>query len=132
MAIRVPEVIGLHLCDRLDVNRETGQVSLVGLFNARHFRQFPSTVQRFDVYAALSGGQGEGTMEVVLSRLQTAEDLFVTTNAGWRFPPCGTISHFHTTVKGVAFPAPGLYVVTLRVADEVVSYRKIPVYLLEE
>ena len=63
-----PLVVGLQLCQRLGFNPQQGEVSLVGLFHALRFRTFPSPPQRFAVYVALYDGEGEGTMELVLTR----------------------------------------------------------------
>jgi hypothetical protein len=62
--IRIPKVIGLTLCDHVEIDPHTGQFSLVGVFYSRYFRQFPSPIIAFTVYAALYGGRGEGTMQL--------------------------------------------------------------------
>jgi len=51
--MKSPEVFSLVLCKRLDFVQQPGQASLVGLFHALRFENFPTAPARFTVYVAL-------------------------------------------------------------------------------
>jgi hypothetical protein len=73
---KIPEVVGLLLCERLSFDRATHFATLAGLFQSLRFEQFPSPEKAFTVYAALYGGEGEGTIELTVMRLETEDDIY--------------------------------------------------------
>jgi hypothetical protein len=110
---RLPKVVGLVLCETMAVEPQSARMSLVGVFHSRSFRGFPTPPQRFTVYAALYGGTGEGTMELVISRLETEQGIYRYRRwYGFRRRPL-TIN-LEIPVKKCIFPAPGGYSLSLR------------------
>src|SRR5260370_37773990 len=71
-----PTPVGLILCDYVLVEQGTKKVSLIGSFREVGVEQFPAILPPFYAYAALTDGLGSGTLELVLSRLETDEDVF--------------------------------------------------------
>ena len=110
--VRIPKVIGLTLCDHIDIDPHTGQFSLVGVFHARYFRQFPSPAVAFTVYAALYGGRGEGTIEVKVNRAETETDIYRLQK--WFSLPSRQLVNAELKVKRCVFPEPGRYLISLR------------------
>jgi hypothetical protein len=74
--IPTPIPVGLVLCDYVLVEQTTRKVSLIGSFWEVGMRRFPEILPPFFVYAALTDGQGTGTLELVVSRLETDEEVF--------------------------------------------------------
>src|SRR4051812_40214665 len=108
-----PQVLGIILCERMEIDPGVGQLSLVGVLHALRFRQFPTPARKFTAYVALYGGEGEGTMELVCTRLETEEDTY-SYRRWYAFPDPGMIVHLEIPIARCAFPAPGRYSWTLR------------------
>jgi len=71
--MKLSDVVGMVFCERMDFTFRVGQASLVGIFHSLRYRHFPSPPKRFTVYVALYDGEGEGTMEFEMERLETEE-----------------------------------------------------------
>jgi len=120
--MRLPDVFGLILCNRLDVNPQVGQTSLQGIFQALSFSTFPSPTRPFTAYAALFDGEGEGTMELVIARLETEQDIHHYSR--WvTLPGRGLVMNLEIPIESCVFPAPGRYVLVLRFDKSPVAYR---------
>jgi len=104
----LPDVPPLIVCDHLEVDRDRKQLSLIGLFHARSFSAFPTPPQRFTVYAMLYDGEGEGTIELLVTRMETEEDVY--RYQRWLGLPGRQMPvHLEMLVKQCVFPAPGRY-----------------------
>jgi hypothetical protein len=126
--LKMPRVIGLTLCDRLEVDTATGEVLLAGLFQAQHFLHFPSPPFTFTVYTALFGGVGEGTMELTIQRLENEEDLY--SHRRWlALPGRQLIVNLEIRVRDCVFPTPGRYSLTLRFDEQFVTDRLLDIHL---
>lgn len=126
--IKLPKIVGLTLCERIDVNRETGQVSLVGLVQVFHFPIFPSPAKPFTVYLALFDGVGEGTME--LSIMQLATEKVIYRYQRWlAFPGRDLVVNQEIPVRRCVFPTPGRYLLTLSFDQQPVTQRTVTVFL---
>jgi hypothetical protein len=125
--IQVPQVVGLVLCDRLDVNPVTPQLSLVGLFHAKYVEGFPSPPQRFTVYVALCDGVGEGIMRLEIRRMQTQD--WVYSYERWFAAPPDRLLVINTEmpVRKCVFPAAGRYAMTLLFDGEAAAERSLVV-----
>lgn len=125
--MRLPKIIGLILCRTLETNRATGETSLVGVFNALRFRDWPSPGQEFTIYSALHGGVGEGTMKLVIARLESERTIH-------RYQRCVTLpgpgKYFNLVIPitRCVFPLPGRYGLTLYFDDQEVSNRYLDVF----
>src|SRR5438477_8920178 len=103
--IKLPRVIGLYPCDAIDFNTQSGRVSLVGVFHSLHFDHFPAPPRKFTVYAALYDGLGEGTMDLIVTRLENEQDVY-SYEKWYVFPGRGRICHIGIPVTRCGFPAP--------------------------
>src|SRR5262245_20006235 len=97
----------LILCERLAIDVARVQMNLIGLFHSRRFATFPTTPERFTVYAALNG-EGEGRLKLIVTRLETEEDVYSFTR-WFAFPDRQVIVDLEIPVTRCAFPAAGRY-----------------------
>src|SRR5437762_2525172 len=110
---KAPEPVALILCERMHVDPQAVQMSLVGVFHSRRFPSFPTPPQRFTVYVALHGGDGQGTMRLTLAKADTEEIVYETEK--WRgFADPDLTTTYEEIVKHCVFPYPGRYIITLR------------------
>ncbi len=68
-----PIVVGLTLCEKIIVEEGTKTVSLVSCFTKLGVDVFPTPPERVCVYAALTDGFGEGTIDLLITRLETGQ-----------------------------------------------------------
>jgi hypothetical protein len=89
--------------------------------------RFPSDPQRFSVFAVLTDALGSGTIELVVSHLDKAEEVY--SQIGQiTFPDRLRIVNTHIRVHTIRFHTPGLYEVMLLIDNEAVAQRKLRVY----
>ena len=111
--MKMPRVLGLVLCKRLEVDPTRAELSLTGLLHMLRCPSWPTPPQHFTAYTALHGGEGEGTMELVITEMATERDIF--RRRWWfRVPDRDVTVHLEVPVRGCVFPAAGRYGVTLR------------------
>jgi hypothetical protein len=124
---RLPRVVGLILCERLEIDVQTHRASLVGVFQGLAALAFPAHV-RFVVYTALYGGKGEGTMRLAITRLETEEEIY-SWERRWSPPGRGLTTHVEIRPRRCVFPAAGRYAVSLSVDGEELTSRYLDVSL---
>ena len=125
--MRLPKIVGLVLCRALEVDRATGETSLVGVFNALRFRDWPSPRQQFTIYSALHGGVGEGTIKLVIVRLETEKAIHLYQR--WvTLPGPGRYFNLVIPITRCVFPLPGRYGLTLSFDDQELSNRYLDVF----
>jgi hypothetical protein len=107
-----PIALGLTLCEKVIVEEGTKNVTLVSTFTKLRVDQFPTGPQRFVVFAVLTDGLGDGTIELVITRLETDEAIYTYRNR-LRFPDRLTEVRVLMRVNECSFPAPGRYQFTL-------------------
>jgi hypothetical protein len=119
---KAPEPVALVLCEKMHIDPQAGKMSLVGVFQGLRFPSFPTPVQRFTAYAALHGGEGEGTMQLTIAKADTEVEVHNSTK--WRgFADPDLITMYEGIVKDCVFPAPGRYIVTLRFDGDILTQR---------
>jgi hypothetical protein len=128
---RRPAVVGLVLCERWAIDPTNGQMSLVGIFHTLRVPRFPTPPRGFTAYAALYGGVGEGTMELVVTRLETEQDIY-RYRRWFAFPRGVQLINLEIKVRKCRFPAPGRYAVSLRFDGQELTYRYLSVFPTEE
>jgi hypothetical protein len=108
-----PRALGLVLCQAVVVDPSAAQMSLAGVFHSLRFSAWPGVCPSFTVYAALHGGEGEGTMQVRVTEMETERDVY-------RYQRWGAFTrghppiHLEVRIRNCVFPGPGRYVVSLR------------------
>ena len=73
--VPTPIALGLTLCDYVIIEETTKKASLIGSFTGLAASQFPVIAQPFCVFAILTDGHGEGMIDLVVSRLDTGNEL---------------------------------------------------------
>jgi hypothetical protein len=102
-------------------------MSLVGLFNARSYSQWPAPLVPFYFYTLLVGGEGDGLMEFVVLRATTEQMVY--RYRRWYTVPAPDLSvHFLQRVQRCVFPFPERYLVSLRFEGEILTQRLLDVY----
>jgi hypothetical protein len=71
--LKLPNVVGLVLCEQVITDATTRNVTLVNCFSRLRCSIFPSPPQRFVVSTVLTDGLGDANMALVISRLDTLE-----------------------------------------------------------
>jgi hypothetical protein len=126
-----PAALGLMLCDQVIVERETGKPTLVGVFTALACSQFPSTPRPFDVFAALTDGQGHVALDLVVSEIETEEQLSAQ-SLEQDFPDPLQVVNVRFRFRALSFPAAGNYLFELLAEGESICHRRLVVRLSED
>src|SRR6267142_28023 len=121
--LQAPQVIGLVLCERFDVDPVAVRVSLVGIFHTRRSQRFPSSPERFAAYAALCDAMGEGIMRLEISRVDTEQRVY--SYEKWFVAPRDRllVLNLEIPVRKCSFPAAGRYLVRLLFDGEIAAER---------
>jgi hypothetical protein len=119
----MPEPTSLILCDHLDVDPfQGGQMSVVGILHHLSFDQFPTPTRPFTLYCALYGGEGEGTMQLVVSKWSEEQDIY--RYERWMaFPYKDEFTTLEIILRKCRFPSPGRYCFQLRFEEELLGRR---------
>jgi uncharacterized protein DUF6941 len=131
--IQRPVAVGLLACETVIVDEQTRMVTPVNCFSRRGFVAFPSEPVSFVVLATLTDGIGEGTLELLIERLdgEAPEEVYQVLQT-CRFP--GPLNEVRCTVRirGLSFPAPCHYQVSLLVDGELIAQRRLRLFLEED
>jgi hypothetical protein len=122
-----PTALGLFLCERVLVDKESGNPSPIGIFTGLAVDQFPSDPQRFSVFSALTDGAGNGNLELAAVRLDTGEQ-FYSQKHPVHFPDRGIVVNIHVRVRKIVFPSPGWFEMLLLIDNDLIAQRKVRVY----
>jgi hypothetical protein len=129
--VPLPVVLGLTFCDQVIVEEGTRKVSLIGTFSGIRGPSFPFLPRPFAVFAVLTDGDGEGEVELTVTRLESDQEVYSQRQqvrfAG-RFVQMQVLFRLHKCV----FPAPGQYLFTLLLDGEWLTHRRIQVNSSEE
>ena len=123
-----PIALALFVCDYVIVEERTKKISLIGNFTGIGVDHFPAAVPPISIFAVLTEGIGDATIEIVVARLDTAEDLFVY-RSSLHFPEKLVEVPFHVRLKQCSLPSAGIYQFTLLVDGEWIAQRRIRAHL---
>jgi hypothetical protein len=126
-----PVVIGLMLCDRVIVDKDTNSPSAIGIFTGLAVDGFPSDPQRFSMLAVLTDAQGQGQGQVAVYRLDEQwlrQEVIYATEHPLRFPDRFAVINFNLRVRTIRFPVPASYEFVLFIDGDEVAHRRIRVY----
>ncbi len=106
--LQLPTVRGLILCEQAIVDVRTRNTTLVNTVSRLRCPSFPSPPVRFVVYAILTDGLGDAEMSLVVSRLDTLEDIH---EARWqmKFPDPLRLIRVILRLSHLSFPEPVRY-----------------------
>jgi hypothetical protein len=122
-----PIVLGLTLCEKVIIEEETRNVTLVSGFRGLRVERFPSPPQRFSVFAVLTDGEGEAIIQLVAHRLDTFEEVHAQ-SATVQFADRLAEVCVHFRFKQFVFPVAGRYQFSLVTGDGGISQRELRVY----
>jgi hypothetical protein len=126
-----PIAIGLLLCDRVIVDKDTSSPSAIGIFTGLAVEHFPSDPQRFSVLSVLTDAQGDGRCRLAVYRLNEhwlrQEETYATEHA-IRFPDRFAVLNFHLRIRTIRFPEAGSYDFVLFVDADEIAHRRVRVY----
>jgi hypothetical protein len=128
--VPAPLALGLTLCDYVLVEEGTKKVTLVGSFTGIRGASFPHVPLPFCVYAPLTGGLGDGVLELTVTNLDTDEEVYSLVRTV-NFPDRFTEVRVLFRLRECEFPVPGSYMFTLLVDKEWITHRRIRVYPME-
>ncbi len=127
----LPVVRGLTICEKVIVEEGTKNVTLVSTFTKLVVGEFPSPPQRFAVYTVLTEGEGAGTIDLVVTQLETSEKVFEG-SLPVRFSDRLTELRILFRVTTCIFPEPGTYQITLLLDGEWLAQRSLRVVEREQ
>jgi hypothetical protein len=126
-----PIALGLILCEKVIIEEGTRSLTLVSTFASLRVEDFPSPGQRFALAAALAAGRGEGVADLVITQLETDEEVYsVRVQITFSNPLAANWVVFE--VDDCSFPAPGNYEAILLVDGDWVARRRFLVEATEE
>ena len=121
-----PIVVGLTLCEQVIVDRQTRRPSAINLFSKLSVPTFPSGTQGFSVMTALTGGSGDGTLELFAVSLKSGERIY-SQSASISFPDRVAVVKVSFRVRTLVFPEAGWYDFYLQVDGHTVAQRRFQV-----
>jgi len=122
-----PTALALILCEQVIVDQHSRNPSPINIFTGLAVEQFPSSPQRFSVFAALTDSQGTGRLELRTIRLDTG-DQFYAQQYPIHFPERATVMNVNMRIRNLRFPVPGVYEFLLLIDGSLVAQRRLRVY----
>jgi hypothetical protein len=116
----------MTLCDYILVEEGTNKVSLIGTFSGIRGVQFPLNPSPFCVFATLTGGFGDATVEHAVTNLQTNKEIYGR-QATMHFPDRFTEVRAVYRQVECQFPTAGTYLFTLLVDGDWIAHRRLRV-----
>lgn len=120
--LQLPTAVSLVTCEQVIVEEYTRNLTIVNSFTHRTMRSFPSEPISFFVFALLTDGLGDTSFDVVISRLDTMEELFQR-SVSYRFTDPLELVRFQLRIRNFSFPVPGRYHVALEAGKELIAER---------
>jgi hypothetical protein len=128
--VPVPITLGLTLCAQVMIEKGTENVSLIGSFNRLRGKRFPFIPLPFWVFATLTGGQGNATLDLTGTRLETDEEIH-SVQRNLHFPHRFAELQVAFRLAHCEFPAPGMYSFNLLVDGEWIANRRLQINAVE-
>jgi hypothetical protein len=129
--VPLPTAATMALCDVATFEEGTHKLTVVGRFFRLGFTEFPARSDPLFIVAVLVGGSGEGKVELVLTDLETGNDL-VSRSTTVRFKDRFDEVAVRFRMRGSSFRKPGAYQFTLFVDGEWVAQQRLAIELVEE
>jgi hypothetical protein len=129
--VPTPVAIGMVTCEKVIVEERTRNISLVSCFDRIVVGEFPTAPQRFAVFATLKDGEGNGTITLVITHLESDEEIYAQEGLV-HFPNRLSEVRALFRVNACRFPTPGRYLVSLLVDGAWISQREIEAVAKED
>src|SRR5579884_940737 len=106
--MKPPRVTGMVLARRFSFDPVTQELGLLGLFYYLRLQGRPSAPQEFGAFVTLTGGEGEGIIELMVMHMET--ERHVSRVQKWiGFPPGRAAHYAYLPLKRCVFPESGRY-----------------------
>src|SRR5947209_4556589 len=112
-----PVLRQLLVCEKLIVERDSNNVSLINCHSIRRAAHFPSRPISFGVYGLLTNGYGSFTIHLDITRMDTGELIFQRVFP-MVFPDRLRATDFACRINGFVFPIEGHYEIVLKANQE--------------
>jgi hypothetical protein len=122
-----PIALSLMLCDQVVFEQGTQKPYLLGVFTGIVADSFPTTPQRFDLFAALTDGQGDVMMKLQVMHLDSNQEVY-SQQMTVRFAGPLEIINLRFRVRQLVYDSVGTYLFTLTVDDEEIASRRVHVH----
>jgi hypothetical protein len=122
-----PSAISLMLCDQVVFEQGTQKPYLLGVFTGVAVDGFPTAPQRFDVFAALTDGQGDVTITLTVVHLETDQEIY-TQRVRVEFPDPLRVINLRFRVRQLIYGTAGTYLFALTVDNQEIAARRVRVY----
>src|SRR5262245_34403010 len=106
--IQRPNAVGLLLCQQAIVEERTRNLTLVNTYRRLVLEAFPSLPQRLTVHTVLTDGLGAMTLTLLVSRLDTMEEVYDQSGRVTLNDPLQE-QYLLIRTSRLAFPIPGRY-----------------------
>jgi hypothetical protein len=126
-----PSAIGLTLCDYVIIEERSRKASTIGSFSALKCTSFPALAKPFCVFATLTDGEGDASVELTVTEL-TKDEVLGKYRGQTHFSDRLAEVRILFRLKEWIFPSPGVYLFTLTLDHEWIAHKRLPVYLGEE
>jgi hypothetical protein len=133
---KLPQMSGLVLCDRIEVDPSKGEYSYVGVFNVLRL-PFPKRTSKktpkknyplrpFSVCGTLFNGEGEGVLELTVENLALEERI--DSYQRWVSYQAGMLFYLEIHLSKCAFKDPGRHQITLSLDNNLLAQRYLDVF----
>ncbi len=127
--IQRPVAVNLILCETVIVDEQTRNVTPVNCYRRRRVARFPSEPFPFIVLAWLTDGLGEGRLQVVIQRLDTAElEAVYRASFSCRFSNPLDEVRLTIRIRDCSFPAAGINAVNLLADGELLANKRLVIF----
>src|SRR5207244_3355115 len=116
----------LTICEKVIVEEGTKNVTLVSTFTKLLADTFPTSPQKFTVYTVLTGGVGDGIIDLIVRDLET-DQVVHEARLPVRFSDRLMELRVLFRVTSCVFPSPGAYQFTLLLDGDWLAQRRINV-----
>lgn len=129
MADVKPELLALAVCETVIEDKDTRNKSIINIFNELHATQFPVRIDQLTVFAALSNVHGEVQVKFRLTRASDNRELFFAEGKVSSEDPL-QVQDIVFRLHGFVIESPGLYLVEIYGAGDLLAARKLQVSAL--
>lgn len=124
-----PVVVGLTLCRDVRVDPTSLDTTLIRSFTGLPVDSFPGTGRPFCAFAVLTDGDGNGDLDLIVTKLDDPMVVARRIRLPLRFRDRLQLVQCVIRVSRCAFPSPGLYLFSLYADGEWLAQKSLRVYL---
>ena len=126
--METPIVQALLVCDQVITDEQTKRKSLINILNHIHGKALPLTFPRLTVFATLTNGNGQMTVELRCAKVDTDVAIFGA-KGPLVFPNPNAVVDLVFQLNNLSFKEPGAYAFMLYCNEDLVAERRFAVKL---